>query len=495
MLHRAVLLAAGRGTRLAPLTLGTPKCLVTIGGRALIDLQLEALAAVGIHDITIVAGFMAKAVISHVGARARVVVNHDYVSTGSIVSLALAAPHLRGHAFLLQNADTLYPTDLLRRFVTAPRENACLVHAPGIYRPGEYHVQVAQGRIVSYDRDLPPEHAVGESAQLLRVGAAASAPFLDRLDDLVSTRGPAGFPNQAYDVLMQSGGLWPVFTAGLPWWEIDSADDLERCTREHRAHVTSLAPAPPASRALPGIGLARRVASLKWGRFRWVPPTIAPLARHPLRVAGDVKRHLTGRLSLRGLDLAANGEHFLRLAYAEARAVGLEPLLVWGTLLGCVRHAGFITGDHDIDLAVMASEAHRLPAWRDRLFRRGFNLRIENDCKLSVVHPRHPRLFIDVDVVVPHRDGWAIINKNADPVRRFVYHFPRAVFDGAREAAFERGLTVRIPADPEGFLRAVYGDWRTPAAKVDYRYGPLNTEVELVGVPVTVPAERAMAVR
>jgi len=102
--QHAVLLAAGRGTRLGSLTQQTPKCLLPINGRTMLDRQLEALAGAGIDDVTVVAGFMADEVVRHVANRCRVVVNEHYATTDSITSLALAAPYLRGRAFLLGDA-------------------------------------------------------------------------------------------------------------------------------------------------------------------------------------------------------------------------------------------------------------------------------------------------------------------------------------------------------------------------------------------------------
>jgi choline kinase len=482
MTRRAVLLAAGRGTRLGPLTEQTPKCLLRINGREILDCQLEALAGAGIEDVTVVAGFMADAVVRHVANRCRVLVNEQYATTGSITSLALAAPYLRGHGFLLQNGDTLYPVDLIRRLRAAPRENACLVDSVQPHRPGEYHVEVADGRVVRYSNFLPPERSVGQSAQLLRVGAGDSTAFLDRVAKLISSNGSTGFPNQAYDVLMNGRGLWPVFTAGLPWWEIDTADDLARCNAENPAtpqtDPSSLAPLSLKKRRS-GARIARYIKSLPW-RFRWLPPTIRPFFRHPVLVTREVHAFQVRQLSLPGLDLAVNGTSFLRLAYSEARALGFQPFLLWGTLLGCIRNRGFIKGDQDIDLGIMVTDAGRLPEYRRRLKRHGFGARIENDDKLSLVHPRHPCLYIDIDVVRPHRDGWAITNNHSDQQKTFHYHFPAGVFAGTQTAVFAQNLAVRVPQDAEGFLAAAYGDWQTPARKVDYRYGPLNTEVELV---------------
>jgi hypothetical protein len=94
--------------------------------------------------------------------------------------------------------------------------------------------------------------------------------------------------------------------------------------------------------------------------------------------------------------------------------------------------------------------------------------------------PRHPHLFVDFDLVRRHRDGWAISNADTDPTRLFHYRFAERVFDGSRVMSFADVGDVVVPADPEAFLTAVYGDWSRPQAKTDYLYGPLNLEVEVL---------------
>lgn len=420
----------------------------------------------------------------HVANRCRVVVNDQYATTNSITSLNLAEQYLRGHGFLLQNGDVLYPVDLIRRLVAAPHSNACLVDSVRPYEPGEYHVEATDGRVSQYSNTLPPEHSVGQSAQLLRVGAGDSGAFLDRIAQLVSSGGSGGFPNQAYDILMNGHGLWPVFTAGLPWWEVDTADDLARCSADNAATSKNRAPHSTADPAPQPLTAARVVSlftdpRLPW-RLRWLPMALGPMFRHPALVARGVRALHAGRLPLDGLDLVLNGRRLLRTALSEAHAVGFEPFLLWGTLLGEIRDGGFIWGDHDIDLGLMDTDADRLSEYRERMKRRGFGVRIENEDKLSMVHPHHPHLFIDIDVVRRHRDGWCITNRDADPQKIFRYHFPAGVFAGTKRAPFAQRLTTRIPANADGFLAAVYGDWRIRSSKVDYRYGPLNTEVELV---------------
>jgi molybdopterin-guanine dinucleotide biosynthesis protein A len=212
---KAVILAAGASTRLGPLTADLPKCLLPVNGRNLLDHELDALSAVEITDVTVVAGYMADRVVEHVGGRCRVIRNDQYASTNSIVSLHAAADVVRGKEFLFQNADVLYCPAILKRILSAP-PNACLVDPLRPWVDGEYHVELGEGRIIRYSRDVPSVCSAGESAQLVKVGARDSAAFLARIEEVILAGGEHGFPNQAYDVLMNGEGLWPVYTAGCP---------------------------------------------------------------------------------------------------------------------------------------------------------------------------------------------------------------------------------------------------------------------------------------
>jgi choline kinase len=471
---RAVILAAGAGVRLGALTLDSPKCLLPINGRALLDYQLETLAEAGITDITVVAGHLADRVVQHVAGRCRVIRNDRYASSNSIVSLHAAAEMGRGSDFPFQNADVLYSPAIVKRLLQSPHANACLVDPLRPHVDGEFHVELRQGRIVRYSRDVPPARSVGESGQLVKIGARDSAAFLDRLGAVIGAGGAHEFPNRGYDVLMSGDGLWPVYTAGLPWWEIDTPADYERC-RAERACLDG-APAARSPLALARSFLHRpRVPS----RYRELAQALARGRRHPGRMCRYLGAVHAGRLGAAAFDLLVNGPRVLAEALTLGAKAGLQPFLLWGSLLGCVRDGGFIVGDRDIDLGVFESDAHQLPSWRSAMVDRGYDVRIENDSKLSLVHPRHPRLHVDIDVVKPSPGGWVIINTDADPARIFHYRFEKRIFAGPRAARFVDGIEVAVPADPEGFLEAVYGDWTVPEGRVHYLYGPLNVEVEL----------------
>ena len=109
---KAIILAAGVGKRLWPVTQHCPKCLIEVGGRSLLVRYLEALAGVGVQQAVIVVGYkqdMIRAVAGDglSGVDVRYVVS-DHYQRGSITSLWRAREELRGDV-LIMDADQETP--------------------------------------------------------------------------------------------------------------------------------------------------------------------------------------------------------------------------------------------------------------------------------------------------------------------------------------------------------------------------------------------------
>lgn len=90
---KAILLAAGQGSRLRPYTDHQPKCLVTLAGHTLLDYQLAVLRQAGIHDITLVTGYCCDQLRSYA---VRQIINEAYDRTNMVYSLMCAAELLDG---------------------------------------------------------------------------------------------------------------------------------------------------------------------------------------------------------------------------------------------------------------------------------------------------------------------------------------------------------------------------------------------------------------
>jgi len=128
---KGIILSAGMGTRLQPLTLNQPKCLVNVAGKPMMEYQLDAIGKAGIRECTIVVGFMADAVRHHFGSRYRgiaisYVENTDYASTNNLCSLWLAKDQFDDDILLLES-DLVFDDQLISRLVSLIEPNIAVV--------------------------------------------------------------------------------------------------------------------------------------------------------------------------------------------------------------------------------------------------------------------------------------------------------------------------------------------------------------------------------
>ena len=229
---RAVILAAGAGTRLSPLTNGCPKCLVDVGGKLLIDYQLEALSKAGVEDIVLVVGFEAEQVRRYCGTRVRYVDNPDYATTNSIYSLHLATAEFNTETFLF-NCDIIFHPELLTRMLDAGSPNVVAVDSRAERISGEMNVAFApRGRVSAISKELDPGQAQGVSVQLVKFDACGADQVRQEVARLVAQQRRDVFPPSAYGPLIQAGSFYAVDAGDLAWGEIDSLEDYEHVVHQ-----------------------------------------------------------------------------------------------------------------------------------------------------------------------------------------------------------------------------------------------------------------------
>lgn len=154
---RAMVLAAGLGLRMRPLTLATPKPLLPVGGRTMLDRALDHLADAGVRQTVVNAHWLAGEIHRHLKARSDIEISEEEVllETGGGVFKAL--PHLGDKAFFAINGDIVWtdgPRPALARLAAAWNGggmDALLLLAPvdrafGYEGPGDFH-QDGEGRL------------------------------------------------------------------------------------------------------------------------------------------------------------------------------------------------------------------------------------------------------------------------------------------------------------------------------------------------------------
>lgn len=113
----AIILAAGQGTRLYPLTKDKPKCLVELAGKPLLIYQLETLLACGIRDISIVTGYRAEKINQQ--DFKHVFTNTNYASTNMVSSLFCASALFNSSCdLIISYGDIVYEKNVLQKLLS-----------------------------------------------------------------------------------------------------------------------------------------------------------------------------------------------------------------------------------------------------------------------------------------------------------------------------------------------------------------------------------------
>jgi choline kinase len=241
----AIVLVAGVARRLAPLTDSTHKALLRVGGRPVLGRMLDALAGAGIRRTALVVGHCADQVRALAGERVgrmavHYVHNPEY-TRGSVLSLYAAREYLKDPA-LVMDADVLFPRESLRRLLGSPAPSALLLDR-GFADTGEEVKLYTRGdRVIALGKKVVPEawEAVGEGVGFFKCGAEAGPPLVRYLEKVIEeSRGTSEYED-ALHMLVGSHHVGWADVTGLPWTEIDFAEDLRRAETDVLPHVVRL---------------------------------------------------------------------------------------------------------------------------------------------------------------------------------------------------------------------------------------------------------------
>lgn len=223
---RALILAAGDGGRLLPLTDGVPKPLLKLRGRPIINHVLDGLMSCGVDDATIVIGYQGDKLrtalenLSPCGMALHFVENpaHELENARSIWAARDAMP--RDGGFVLAMGDHLVESALTAALIAAAGDRCRLAidrAVPGDPRAAEAtRARVREGRVVDLGKALDDWNA-------LDTGAFWCTP---RLFDAITPELRDGEAGAVFASLARAGELDAVDVTGQRWIDIDTADDL-----------------------------------------------------------------------------------------------------------------------------------------------------------------------------------------------------------------------------------------------------------------------------
>jgi choline kinase len=235
MTRAAVLLCAGGGTRLRPLTDDRPKALVDVGGETILGRAVRLLVRAGVDHLVIATGYCADAVRSapdRSGARVTFCHNADFERTQNSISLYRCAAALEGQAFFKLDGDLLFHPEVIARLEADPGPLSVAVDKSGTLGEEEMKVMTEGRGIRRFGKKLEPARCSGESIGIEKLDAAAGELLFRALGHAERSGRTDLYYEDVYSELI-AGGLAAraVDVSDLGWTEIDTPDDLEAAKR------------------------------------------------------------------------------------------------------------------------------------------------------------------------------------------------------------------------------------------------------------------------
>lgn len=158
---KAVILAAGKGTRMGPLTDNRPKVMLPIANRPLLEHIIVTLKAAGIREILIVTGYLKEKIMEHFGDGTGLGVNIEYIGQQAQKGTADAVATVRNWAgtdrFLVTNGDVLASIPDIKKLCTT--EGDAVLTAKKVAAPQEYGILYVKGRKVEKLVEKPEKPA------------------------------------------------------------------------------------------------------------------------------------------------------------------------------------------------------------------------------------------------------------------------------------------------------------------------------------------------
>lgn len=239
MIEHAILLSAGQGSRMLPLTAERPKCMIEFSGRTLIEWQVDMLARGGVKRIDVVTGFMTDLLDEHLASirdpRVEITTrfNPFYKVADNLGSCWIAREAMRGD-FLILNGDTLVSEEIVARVQEGNDwPIAVTVDIKDAYDSDDMKVSRApDGRLDRIGKTLTADESNAESIGFLAFRGEGADLFREAVRAAMRT--PEGVQHwylKVIDSLAPTGKVGTLSIEGLDWAEVDFLTDIEIAAR------------------------------------------------------------------------------------------------------------------------------------------------------------------------------------------------------------------------------------------------------------------------
>ncbi|WP_251620493.1 NTP transferase domain-containing protein [Odoribacter lunatus] len=239
---KAIILAAGIASRLRPLTDHTPKCLLKIGKKCLLERTINNLLANHFNELVIVTGYLQEQIVEFVhthypALNVEFIYNEKYASTNNIYSLWLAGKSVSKEDLLLLDSDIIFDPTLVSAVLASSYPNCLAINRHPL---GEEEMKViadSQGMVQQISKTCPVSEAIGESIGIEKMSKEYVRHLFAELDKLILKEKQVNvFYEVAFERLIaQNQTFCIVDTTSYFSMELDTVEDFNQAI-QHLPH-------------------------------------------------------------------------------------------------------------------------------------------------------------------------------------------------------------------------------------------------------------------
>lgn len=226
----AVVLAAGIGSRLRPITDDRPKALVPVSGRSILDRAVDALSRHGVEKLVVATGYRQEALrraLSDCPLEVTFVPNPAFDTTQNSVSLALCRSALEGQSFFRLDGDVVFDGEILDRLAASHAPLVAAIDRQRLLDAEAMKVRLDGSVIRAFGKEIPLADSGGESIGIELISDELGAQLFDALDDARRNGETHLYYEDVYSRLIERGLVAEaVDVSGARWCEVDCLDDL-----------------------------------------------------------------------------------------------------------------------------------------------------------------------------------------------------------------------------------------------------------------------------
>jgi len=229
---KAVILAAGVGSRLRPLTNEIPKALVKVQGKPILEYQISNYLNAGLKqkDIYIVVGYKKELIENYLKnkyPKINIIYNDEYEHTNNMYSLYLALKELAvssNEDIIMNNGDCIYEFNIINRLVKS-QETDVIVCDKSVYFEESMKIKVENDRVTKISKQIPKEEAYAVSIDLYKFSFESIIKLKKIIEDYLK-KDKNKWTEEAIQILLNQTIIKPFEITGLKWIEIDNYEDL-----------------------------------------------------------------------------------------------------------------------------------------------------------------------------------------------------------------------------------------------------------------------------